>query len=241
MLTKSRKNGMLKHFLSRIDRKPRGQSFVELMLVVSILMLILAGVVEFGFLLNNYLHVLDGTREAARFSNTSVAFDPKTYAINELFYYYTAVQAANTMEPIRLDPAKGDDIIVSVLSVAGTSVVRRPSATGWSLCANYTGFVDYFWTNDPNHPIDPLQSVSAISAGLADPNWYSCPVHASHLSDADIQARLDANAPNAGVLIVEILYNYPQLLKLPVFSNFLPDPILTYVYTIMPISSAEPK
>ena len=65
----------------------------------------------------------------------------------------------------------------------------------------------------------------------------------------DIRARLVSDAPNAGVLLVEIYYNYPQLLKLPVFSNssflgvrfsLIPDPIPVYVYTIMPISSAEP-
>jgi len=33
---------------------------------VLILALLLTGMVEFGFLLNNYLHVLDGSREAAR-------------------------------------------------------------------------------------------------------------------------------------------------------------------------------
>ena len=55
-------------------RQPRGQSFVELMLVMTFLALLLAGMVEFGFMLNKYLHVLDGAREAARISNTDFAF-----------------------------------------------------------------------------------------------------------------------------------------------------------------------
>jgi hypothetical protein len=152
------------------------------------------------------------------------------------------------MLPVKLDPAMGDDIVISVLSVSGTTVVRRPVANGWSLCSNFSDFVNYLWTHDPNDPIDPLQSVTE---GLADPNWYTaCSAHASQLSDDDIRARLVADAPNAGVLLVEIYYNYPQLLKLPVFSNssflgvrfsLIPDPIPVYVYTIMPISSAEPS
>jgi hypothetical protein len=46
---------------------------------------------------------------------------------------------------------------------------------------------------------------------------------------------------------VEIYYNYPQLLKLLSNNGFmgvtysiLPDPVPLYVYTIMPISAAEP-
>ena len=47
----------------------RGQSFVELALVVPILLLILLGVVEVAFFMGRYLDVLDLTREAARFAS----------------------------------------------------------------------------------------------------------------------------------------------------------------------------
>ncbi len=241
---------MNKRSIYRIPTNNKGQSFVELMLILLILMMLLAGVVEYGFLLNNYLHVLDGAREAARYSSVAIAYDldtgittPKYYP----FYYYTAVQAANTMQPVKLDPTKGDDIIISVLNVSGTNIVRHPVANGWSLCANYTAFVQFYWLQDPNSPVDPLQSVPS---SLADQNWYLCPAHASRLDDAAILDRVDPDAPNAGLLLVEILYNYPQMLKLPVFSNLaffgvqftiVPDPVPLYLYTIMPISSAEPK
>jgi hypothetical protein len=51
---------------------------------------------------------------------------------------------------------------------------------------------------------------------------------------------MNASAPNTGVVLVEIFYNYPQILKLPVLTTILPDPIPLYVYTIMPLSAAEP-
>jgi hypothetical protein len=51
---------------------------------------------------------------------------------------------------------------------------------------------------------------------------------------------MDTSAPGSGVLLVEIYYNYPQMLKLPVFEQVIPDPIPVYTYTIMPIFSAEP-
>ena len=60
---------------------------------------------------------------------------------------------------------------------------------------------------------------------------------------------MDSNAPPTGVLLVEIYYGYPQTLKMPLFSGveffgtqftIIPDPIPLYLYTVMPLSSAEP-
>jgi hypothetical protein len=45
---------------------PRGQSLVELTFVFPILLLMLAGLIEVGYYINNYLTVLDASREAAR-------------------------------------------------------------------------------------------------------------------------------------------------------------------------------
>ncbi len=46
---------------------------------------------------------------------------------------------------------------------------------------------------------------------------------------------MDPNAPANGVLLVEVFYNYPQLLKLPVFEQVIPDPIPVYAYSVMPL------
>jgi Flp pilus assembly protein TadG len=253
METKSRKTDPFKRILSRGQRKPRGQSFVELMLVVMFLAILMAGVVEFGFLLNQYLHVLDGAREAARYSSTSLAFilngdgsiatDSYGANIDNLaFYYISAAKAATTMDPVVLNPANPDDIVISVLSVtSGHLPVRFPSSNpnGWSLCAHYAAFAAYF---------PSLTPPATVPAQLSDPGWKSgCTVRTSQFSGADIQSRMDPSALNTGVLLVEIYYNYPQLLKLLSNNGFmgvtyslLPDPVPLYVYTVMPLSSAEP-
>jgi hypothetical protein len=250
----NRNPGILQRYLARIKRQPRGQSFIELILVLMLLMMILAATTEFGFLLNNYLHVLDGAREAARYSSTSQVFEmnangsikttPPTGGLennNWPFYYITAAKAAITMNPVQLDPTFPDDIIVSAFAVSGNTLVRFPRSdpNGWSLCAHYANFAAYF------------PSVGApVPAELSDTGWSSgCTVRTTNFSNADILARMDATAPHAGVLLVEIYYNYPQILKLPLLSNTeffgvpispIPDPIPLYLYTIMPISSAEP-
>jgi hypothetical protein len=264
MMEPNRRNtNLFKRILFRMRRQPRGQSFVELMLVVMFLALLLAGVVEYGFMLNQYLHVLDGGREAARYAASSLTGPfivnpdgsletspppngPGPIIDNMPFYYFTAAKAGSTMVPVELNPGLSptspDDIIVSVFSATqGNLPVRFPLADpqGWSLCKDYAGFKAYF-NNILNEDV-PTQ--------LSDISWNSCGTQArvSQFSAADIQSRMNGSAPSTGVILVEIYYNYPQLLKLLSNNGFmgvtysiLPDPVPLYVYTIMPISAAEP-
>jgi hypothetical protein len=244
------------------------------MFVIVFLALLLAGVVEYGFMLNQYLHVLDGSREGARYSASYSAFvtAPDGVKIGSYyyppFYYDAAGKAAQTMDPVLLNPANPDDIVISVFSLDGTSVTRFPGnpnglpgvdSGGWSLCAHYSanvddanakngsgnaspfgGFAAYFPTLDPPASVPP--ELPASSWGLG------CHVRTSQFSNAAISSLLgsvplapgDTVLPKTGAVLVEIFYNYPQLLKLPVLTSIVPDPIPLYVYSIMPLSSAQP-
>ncbi len=53
-------------------KRARGQSIVEFALMAPILLIILSGLFEFGFLFTYYLAVLDSARNAARFSSDSL-------------------------------------------------------------------------------------------------------------------------------------------------------------------------
>lgn len=65
--------------------------------------------------------------------------------------------------------------------------------------------------------------------------------HATSLfTPARIQAAFGEDSPNAGILVVEVHYNYHQVMKLPWLAPFLPDPLMLRAYTIMPLSAAEP-
>jgi len=249
MESKYHQTNFFKRTLSRMHRQPRGQSFVELMLVMTILALRLAGTVEFGLLLNNYLKVLDGAREAARYDSANLAFswdnstNPATLVQNPSFYNIAVSTAAATMTPVTLNPANSpthiDDIIVSVFSLSNThnTIVRFPPGdpNGWSLCNHYAAFAAAY----PAHQIPAALSVN----GDPDPHWSACGTgRVSQITIASMQTIMNhyPAAPNSGVLVVEIYYNYPQLLKLPVLTTVLADPVPLYVYTIMPLSSAEP-
>lgn len=184
----------------KVDMKrERGQSFIELSLVLVFLALLVAGVIEFGFLLNNYLNLVDASREAVRFSSN---FDPFDDSGNEDpdFYIQTGQLTEQVMAPLTLDPANGDDIVITFFSIADGVYLRYPNDQGWSVYGNQT----------------------------------------SALTNAEIQSRLVTGAPPAGVLLVEIFYNYPQFLKMPFFTAIVPDPIPVYVYAVMPLTAAEP-
>lgn len=49
-----------------MQKKHKGQGLVELALILPILILILMGTIEFGFMFNNFLAVHNGSREIAR-------------------------------------------------------------------------------------------------------------------------------------------------------------------------------
>jgi hypothetical protein len=57
----------------------RGQSLLELALTLPLVLLLLAGLVEIGFFINEYIDVIDATREAARFGTSLVYTEGWTY------------------------------------------------------------------------------------------------------------------------------------------------------------------
>jgi hypothetical protein len=57
---------------------------------------------------------------------------------------------------------------------------------------------------------------------------------------ADIGNTRVSGAPDAGILMVEVHYNYHHVLGLPWMTAWLPNPLHLRAYTIMPMRSAEP-
>jgi hypothetical protein len=206
----------------------KGQSFVELALVTLLLMLLIAGISEYGVLLNRYLNLADGVREAARFNASLNPFCPAGSTtctpgtIDPNYYKKTACEVEEVILPITLDRARGDDIVISFFTVEtnglGQSVVtgRFPTVNGqngWSWRENgdfYTGS-PCTWAGD----------------GTRNQN--------SKQNSTYIQQRMDTTAPAVSVALVEVFYNYPQTLKAPFFEQTFPDPIPVYTYAIFPI------
>ena len=186
-------------------RGARGQSMVEFLVMLPVLLIMMSGLIEFGFLLNYYLDIIDGARDGARFAANVDPLEPDDFILDcsNSTYFYRLVPCVVTqaLEPqITLDPAR-DDLVISAFSVGGGVVTARfPDADGWSLNSHYT----------------------------------------SRFTSADLQAMLDPSAPNTGVVLVEIFFNYDMILGLPWITAFIDNPVVLHAYTIMPNTFVEP-
>lgn len=193
------------------DKKSRGQSLVEFTVLLPILIMMLSGLIEFGFMLNYYLDLIDAARESARFAanDDPIRKADGTYLDPNPAFYTRAQQVVldsvtlGSGAQITLDPAS-DDIVVSAFSLMDGAVDQR-FPNGWG------------------------------ENGL-DLNGN----HTSEFTSADITARLDAAAPATGMVLVEIFYDYHMVLALPWITMFVPDTITLHAYTMMPNVNVEP-
>jgi len=215
----------------RLIRKNKGQSLVELSLILLLLLVMLTGAVEFGTLLNQYTTVVDAARAGARFASNDEPFVrvvsascPVPFCVSMNFFHNVDViiegaelgrnpappavdRDKGALSPIRLKPEEGDDVVVSVFSIHNGVVTRFPASEGgWS----------YY-----------------RSLGMGYPG------QVSEFSSAEMDARSNSLAPDTGMVLVEIFYHYHQILG---FWRILgiPDPILVHTYAIMPVAAAEP-
>ncbi|HNA55139.1 MAG TPA: TadE/TadG family type IV pilus assembly protein [Anaerolineales bacterium] len=115
-------------------RKTLGQSLIEFAIALPVLVLILTAMMEFGFILNFYLSLLDATRGAARWA--SLANPLNADGTDDMDYYITTAELVRTeLAPptdgrkLILDPAT-DGVIVTVYCVVGGTTATRYPDTG---------------------------------------------------------------------------------------------------------------
>ncbi len=162
--------------------KPIGQSLLEFAIALPVLVFILMAMMEFGFILNFYLSLLDATREAAHWASLADPFrvDPVSGQIT--YYSTTAGLVKGALDPKSLNPTyegrrlilneSTDDVIVTVYCVTGSGVTAYPSAGGYHLYGNDT---------------------SAFTA-------------------TDISNTYLSGAPEAGLVLVEVYFGYKPVI-----------------------------
>ncbi len=210
-------------------RQFRGQSLVEFTVLLPLLLIMLSGLIEFGFMLNDYLDLVDATREVARFAADgdpvrdelgNFNSDPTHVAEPAGFYdaiWQTTDNVLDAGGQLELDPGT-DDVIVSFFTVAGDDVTARfpplkgsnGGENGWRRWENHTSQ----FTSTGADSVEQIIQDSAASTGLT--------------------------APNTGIVLVEIYYDYHMLLGLPWITAFVEDPVTLHTYAIMPNGAVEP-
>ncbi len=201
---------------ARLPRKTKAQSLTEFAIALPILFLLLSGVIEFGFALNYYLSLLDATREAARFYSNGDPFtrDGSGNRTGDEMDFYADTAA---MVRANLDPS----IIPGNEGYEGRKIELDPSKDDVIITV---------YTKDGS---------GVVMYPTAGP--YQVYNNATTMfNTTDIQNDFASGSPNAGVLVVEVHYNYNQVMKLPWLTPFVPDPFVLSAYTMMPLVAAEP-
>lgn len=229
MRTMLKKLGPFKNNIVRASkvpgRKSRAQSMVEFAILLPLLIMLFSGMVEFGFMMNTYLSLLDATRQSARlYSNrTPFILNLITNNLDDDFNFYSgaALEVKDALAPpsdpnarqIALDTSR-DDVIISVITVNVDDVT------------------------------DTISLIERHPDGSVFYSLYGTQSSQFQL-DADIEALMTQNGTlpvETGILIVEVWYGYHGVLKLPWLTMFMSDanPVMLHADTIMPLVAAKP-
>jgi hypothetical protein len=217
----------------RRRKKSRAQSLVEFTIMLPVMMVLLSGLIEFGFLLNNYLDLIDAARDVARVAadddpvhdcrgawHPSPVKGPSDTDCGEsifepLGFYqrasYALTDAISGNREINISDGNDDDMVISIFSVSGGVPTRYPDGFDDGRC---------------------LQGGELGYSLLCN--------HYSAFTTADIAAKLQSTAPGQGFVLVELYYNYHMILGLPWITAFVHDPVLLHAYAIMPNVRAAP-
>lgn len=235
---------------------------MEIAVLFPLLLIMLSGLIEFGFFLNEYLTIQDAIRNAARFSSDSdynitdissvcdgnPAADtfPRQLCCRETvnIYRQTAcltnneiTSAAPDISLLCLDdplPAPGEPCRYGIVNPNNGEAGNRDDIV---ISVFSVLHPDSGTASAVRFPIESGES--GWSYAQASPE-YGIRNQNSSFSTTEFVNRLGNDAPSTGFLLVEIFYNYDQKLKLPWITAFVPDPILLHNFAIMPLVSAEP-
>lgn len=211
-------------------RGNKGQSLVEFALTLPVLLIMFAGLVEVGAALRNYLVLVNANREGTRFAARGRWFDTD----EEINYIFGRVVAAAGTEQ----------------KEGGLVQFMRPRPIG-ELEENTTMAVYYIEVPDQIDDTGGLVNEPAVVYGP----WYTGTLHygdsrvnASAEAEAAREANFEFNQKyfvEQGLLdipsednfvIVETWYEHEQLLKLPFFTEILPEKFPLYARTNMRVT-----
>jgi len=201
-------------------RKSKGQSIVEFTILLPLLLMLISSLIEFGFALNEYLDLIDSTRETARFLSDQTPFsDPDAHTYREAFYTDGVAEMQRTLSRagwINLDSTQ-DDLVISVFAVTDITVqTRYPLTFGDSRCGGANNGGEIGWR-------------------------MNCKKSSNFIS-SDINNRISSvtSAPNTGIVLVELFYDYEMKLGLPWVTGIVGDSITFHAYSFAPNAASEP-
>jgi hypothetical protein len=211
----------------------RGQALVEMALILPILLLLFAGLIELGFSFYDYLTVVNAAREGARF-----AAKMPDYTVEEI------VEVTNkATQPVLTDFTLKDEWGEDVLDAEGRLITNpeRASVIVSRLSAPVPedGY-SYTYNILEGYP-------SAVGKAALAPADQVIPIHSSRVTEGrvdsiaqEVEAALQGATfeEDAQFVIVEVVYDHPQVIRLFKIGEIIPDPIPLSSLTLMRVISS---
>ena len=235
----------------------RGQSLVEMAIISPLLLLMFLGVMEVGWALRGYLVLLNVNREATRFAARGTYLDFSQPDINNVGYGYVVSHAMVSLSdqlPIDFFAESNDaSMYITHMDIdTGYPCEDQDCDEECSANPDSTYPDDDVITLPPlvgaGHESDPAVAISDTfhilygtgapthTTRITDTIWQELRVQNEALN-CQLMAKDPAVAPSVNsVIIVEIFYDQPQLLGVPLVSNRFTDPIPLYTHTMMRIA-----
>jgi hypothetical protein len=246
------------------SQRATGQSLVEMAIISPLLILMLIGVLEVGWAIRGYVVLVNADREATRFSARGYYLDFNERDPNNIGYSrvvsHTLDSLARQLPFDVLSPNPNGTLIVSHFVVdtgkpcadppcnddcAAAKEVKGKKDTSVCDCSSPDRREpDYPYDDWVAHPGMPEYQHFTALYGIPRESRINYEEEAAKLKEQNdafnCQLNLkDPAAPwsvNSGVM-VEMFYDQPQLLGVPIISNYFTDPVHFYSNTWMRINS----
>ncbi len=100
--------------MNKIFSKENGQSMVEFALIMPILLLILVGIIEFGFMFSNFLTLTNASREAVRAISLGSSDASATQRAKDTSINLDPTQIVVVINPSDSNRDPGDSVTVTI-------------------------------------------------------------------------------------------------------------------------------
>lgn len=224
----------------------KGQSLVEMAIIVPVLIFFLMGILEIGIVLRNYLVLLNANQEVARFTIRPGYLNPEIEEYEQVGYEDALLRMHDALgEQVFMDFVNESALVINVVKVdTGFPCdpdLREPpdEEDYWPNCdceliatqpytpyiiANGLNDINYSWSVPISYPT--RFDIESFSLNLAQENdQFNCQAMKTAVG-ADLPRGLE-------VVIVEMFYQHHQAFGFPLISNPYTDPFLLHTYTIM--------
>jgi hypothetical protein len=211
-------------------RGNKGQSLVEFALALPVLLIMFAGLVEVGAALRNYLVLVNANREGTRFAARGRWFDTD----EEINYIFDRVVAAAGTERRDGEPVPflrpkdfGELETNTTMALYYIEVPDQIDDTGGSVVEPTVVYGP--WYTGTLHYGDSRVNATAEAENAREVNYN---FNREYFVD---QKLLDIPSED-NFVIIETWYEHEQLLKLPIFTELLPEKFTLYARTKMRVT-----